>query len=105
MSHHETFGGDERLSGCTEVTVGVALPAPLSERLDELVRLAEETGERTTRKELVASLVLAAPMDGAVLSDGIRRLRHAAVSDAVVPDASGRVRLKPRGPGPRSRTR
>jgi hypothetical protein len=37
---------------------------PISERLDDLVTLAEQTGERTNRKELIASLIVAAPTTG-----------------------------------------
>lgn len=103
-SRAEVISGEEQLAGYAEVSVGMSLPAPLSQRLDELVRAAEAAGERTSRKEVVASLVLAARLNGAALSDDIRRFRSASVSEAVVPDANGRVHLTPRGPGPRVRS-
>jgi hypothetical protein len=36
-----TVAGDERLLDCPEATVGLSLPSPLNERLDQLVQLAE----------------------------------------------------------------
>lgn len=105
MAGEQTVPGDKRLLDCPEATIGLALPSPLSERLDQLVQLAERAGERTTRKELVASLILSAPIDGADLSEKIRQLRTAVVHEAVAPDATGRVLLSRHGPGPRTRTR
>jgi hypothetical protein len=101
----ESLAGDKRLVDCPESTIGLSLPSPLSERLDQLVRLAEDAGERTTRKEIVASLILCAPTDGPALSERIRQLRAAVVHEAIAPDESGLVRLARHGPGPRSRQR
>ena len=42
----------------------LSLPLPISARLDLLVALAEQVGERTSRKEIVATCILGAP-DGA----------------------------------------
>lgn len=103
VTGEQSVAGDERLMNCSESKIGLSLPSPLSERLDQLVRLAEGVGERTTRKEVVASLILSAPMDGPALSERIRQLRSAVVHEAIAPDESGRVRLSRHGPGPRSR--
>ena len=58
VTGEQSVAGDERLMNCSESKIGLSLPSPLSERLDQLVRLAEGVGERTTRKEVVASLIL-----------------------------------------------
>ena len=105
MTGGQSVAGDERLVDCEEAIVGLSLPSPLSERLDQLVRLAESAGERTTRKEVVASLILCAPTDGLALSEAIRQLRTSVVRDALEPDAGGRVLLSRHGPGPRTRPR
>ena len=52
------------LPSCPERSVGLSLPLPISARLDLLVALAEQAGERTSRKEIVAACILASP-DGA----------------------------------------
>ena len=52
------------LPSCPERSVGLSLPVPINARLDLLVELAEQAGERTSRKEIVATCILAAP-DGA----------------------------------------
>ena len=46
----QSIAGEARLMDCSESTIGLSLPSPLNERLDQLVRLAEGAGERTTRK-------------------------------------------------------
>jgi len=52
------------LPSCPERSVGLSLPLPISARLDLLVALAEQVGERTSRKEIVAACILGSP-DGA----------------------------------------
>jgi hypothetical protein len=93
------------LRECSEDSVGLALVRPISDRLDALVRLAEASGDRTNRKELLAALILEAPSEGATLSDLIRRYRLATVADSRFDDADEDVplRVTPRRPGPRPR--
>jgi hypothetical protein len=52
------------LPSCPERSVGLSLPVPINARIDMLVELAEQAGERTSRKEIVAACILASP-DGA----------------------------------------
>lgn len=94
------------LRGLDEHNIGIALSDPMSARLDALVDLVEDTGERTNRKELVASLVLGAVPDGATLAALVRRYRTAAARDTLIdPDPSVTVLVfSPRSPGPRRRT-
>jgi hypothetical protein len=49
------------LPSCPERSVGLSLPVPINARLDLLVELAEQAGERTSRKEIVAVCILGAP--------------------------------------------
>jgi len=95
---------DSSLQKSPERSVGLVLPAVLSDRLDRLVALAEEYGERTSRREIVAALLLAAEPSGAVLSERIQNYRRAHVSSALIGGTAGEtytiIRSKP---GPRTR--
>jgi len=87
-------------------SVGLSLPAPISARVDALVAVIEQHGERTNRKELIAALILAAQANADDLATAIRRYRRAQIRDALLdPEAAiGAVDLPPRKPGPRPRT-
>jgi hypothetical protein len=73
--------------------------------LDRLVTLAEEIGERTNRKELIAAIVATIDLDGGRLSDGLRRYRTMTVRDCLPGQADDTkvIRLAERKPGPRPR--
>jgi hypothetical protein len=78
---------------------------PINARLDQLVELAERAGERTSRKEIVATCILGAPNNGDEL---VRRLRlyRRAPADAVYtsgPILVDALELRPARPGPRRR--
>lgn len=93
------------LSGLKERSIGMALSDPLSARLDALVSLVEEAGERTNRKEMVGALILCATPDRTALVGLLRRYRTAAARDALLeadPSAAVLVFRSP-GPGPRRR--
>ena len=99
---------DIRLRDCAEEQAGVSVPAPLNARLDALVDSANAAGENTTRKELLAALLLATPADSKKLIAHVRAYRVATAADAVpegVPDSKilGERDRKP-GPRPRRRT-
>ncbi len=93
------------LRECAESSVGLALVPPISDRLDALVALAEASGDRTNRKELLASLILAAPSDGEDLAEAVRRYRRCSVGEARLDgrDADTEVTVSQRRPGPRPR--
>ena len=94
-----------RLAEGEETGAAVDWPVALHHRVDQLVELVESIGERPTRKELVAAVVLAAPEDAARLSKMLRTYRTAGTRDALVnaPSNENVVELRRRGPGPRSR--
>lgn len=74
-----------RLRKCPDVAAGIRWPFPLEERLKQLVSMVEdEAGENTTKTEVVAALILAAPPDGEQLAGLLRRYRLASVGDAIV---------------------
>jgi hypothetical protein len=93
------------LRECPESNVGLALAWPISDRLDALVTLVDASGGRTNRKELLASLILAAPPDGDQLAEAVRRYRRSLAGEARLDgrDADTTVTVFPRRPGPRPR--
>lgn len=101
----EAVRADTPLADLDERSVGLALAVPLSERLDALVRLVEVSGDRTSRKELIAALILAAPPDGEDLAGYVRVYRKALARHALLdPDnAPDHMVLEVRRPGPRRR--
>ena len=93
------------LPSCPERSVGLSLPLPISTRLDLLVALCEQEGERTSRKEIVAACILGAP-DGAEELVRWLHVYRRSPADSVYTSGSkledlelGRAR-----PGPRPRT-
>jgi hypothetical protein len=101
----EAILADTPLATLDERSVGLALSAPLSERLDALVRLVEASGDRTSRKELIAALILAATPNGEDLAGCVRSYRTALARDALLdPDrAPDELASEVRKPGPRRR--
>lgn len=97
---------DSPLRGASERSIGLSLPGPLSARVDALVKLVEDHGERTDRKELIAAMILAATEDPEDLSAAIRDYRRASIRDALldVQRAQSAIDMPPRKPGPRPRS-
>jgi hypothetical protein len=98
---------DHPLRDAPERSIGLSLPLAISQRLDRLVTLVYEDGGRTSRKELVAALILATPTVPHRLSAAVRRYRRALVRDALPEKTGGRrveIDVSAR-PGPRPRVR
>ena len=95
---------DARLTDCPEKPSAIAWPMPVDRRLDELVAVARDYGERTNRKELAAAIVLGSPDDGERLSELLRQFRRAKARDAVLsdPGADNVLHLPRHRPGPRT---
>lgn len=100
-----TIAPKERLLDCPEMDVGLALPLPVTRRLDLLTRRLDEAGDRGYRKELIAALILAAPEDGAELADLLRRYRTALARDAAVKGSAAAAVLEGERPAPGRRRR
>jgi hypothetical protein len=96
-----------QLQRSREFQIGVGLPAPLSGRLDGLVERADAAGARTSRKELLGALLLAATEDGDALAELVQRYRKATASEARIPGQPDARFLEPERPppGPRPRGR
>lgn len=75
---------DDSVANAKAFQIGVAVPGPLSARLDVLVDIARRAGERTTRKELVAALILSATPTETSVRRMIRTYRRARVADAFI---------------------
>jgi hypothetical protein len=107
MTTQRRVQADTPVRDSPEDRVGLMLPAPISVHLDALVALTEDAGDRTNRKELIASLILAAPRMGGKLAVILRRYRRATVRDALLhpEDAARLIDLPIHRPGPRRRTK
>lgn len=105
VSHKVVLSPDARLSRCERQQISLEIPGPLNERLDELVRLADDEGSETNRRELVSAILLDAPSSQKALARLVRRYRTALVRDAALPGLpiADLIELKPRRPGPRPR--
>lgn len=93
------------LRDCPEDQIGISIPSPLNARLDLLVERANTSGERTTRKELLAALLLDASDQGEELGLAVRRFRAATAADGAPGDCSIErvLETRPKKPGPRAR--
>ena len=94
------------LTACPEAQHGLVLPTPLSARLDALVQIARDGGERTNRKELIAALILAASESDTAIARAVRTYRRATVQNAFVAgqDREPFLDTRPSPRGPRRRT-
>src|SRR5689334_10504669 len=107
MTTRRRISADTPLPECPEKRIGLSLPAPISERLDDLVTLVEAAGERTNRRELVASLILAAPAEAEEISVLLRNYRRGTARDAqlVANTDQQTIAVRSHRPGPRPRRR
>ena len=95
---------DDNLSRSPDRQVGVRWPVSVDDRLDRLVRSAENAGERTNRRELLAALVATCEREGDALGEVLRRYRTMRVRDALPAQPPGTtvVHLADHRPGPRT---
>jgi hypothetical protein len=105
MDSKQDIKPGDLLRETVERPIGVAVPVPLSQRLDGLVLRAEEAGARVYRKDLVAALILAAPETPEELLALFTRYRQAKAVDAALVDgdAGDVLRLERAKPGRRLR--
>jgi len=107
MTARRRIRSDAPLHDAPEEGIGLTIPAPLSDRINALVDLVDAAGERTSRKELIAALILAARPISDELASALRTYRQASVGDASLEAkrATESFQLVPRKPGPRPRRR
>ena len=102
--HRRAIPASERLDGSRDRQVSFRIPLALDQRLDALVQRAEDAGERTNRRELLAALLYAVDLSGDNLGDALRAYRRATVRDAVLDvDVENIVEFARHAPGPRTR--
>lgn len=96
-----------RVVECPTASLRATIPAPLSERLDVLVAMAEGAGAATSRGELLAALILAAPESSDDLFELWRRYRRSVARDAVIEglDPTRLLRYQKHSPGRRPRSK
>lgn len=93
------------LHTCEAKGASVTWPLPLDAHVDHLVEVVEAAHERTTRRELIAAIVYAAPKDGRQLSKILKNYRAATVADLTpATDVGGNAATyQTHKPGPRRR--
>ena len=96
--------GVRPLRECPEMAVGLALPLPVTRRLDLLVEQLDADGTRAIRNDLIGALILAAPETAAELDKLVRSYRRASARDARVGKRATPV-LDPSRPRPGRRPR
>jgi hypothetical protein len=102
MAHR--FNTGDRLEAVRHRSVGVDLPLPLHERIDELCQVVyDATYDRPPIRKMLAALVLAAPADASKLQQLLDTYQRACVSDSLVltRSADGIVEFPDRKSGPR----
>ncbi len=78
------FDVGERLDEARERGVGVNMPVPLHERIDQLCELVYQAGlARPTKRKMLAALVLGSPTDANELDRLLRLYDQARVRDAL----------------------
>jgi hypothetical protein len=91
----------ERLVASRDKQVGLRLPLAIDQRLDALMTRAIDAGERTTRRELLAAVILAAEPTGDELGLLLKNYRRATVGDALLDVEPNNVAYISHKPGPR----
>lgn len=99
---------DANVSRSSDRQIGLRLPVVVDEHVEHLIRLAEDAGERTSRRELISALLATCDLDGQQVRNMIGRYRVMKVAEIRgIPhgDADSVVLLSSRRPGPRSSAR
>lgn len=92
-----------RIERCPALQSNVRWPAPVDQRLNELVdRMRDETTVDASRSRLLAALVSSAPSDPRQL-DRLIQTYHGKTAGEVVLQPRGPIAVRPRQPGRRPR--
>src|SRR5712692_8534917 len=83
--HSASINLDQKVRECQMWTTSLTWRAPADARLDQLVAAAKDEGETTSRSELLAALVAAAPTSGLELGNLLRGYRRMTVRDLLPP--------------------
>jgi hypothetical protein len=91
-----------RIEKCEPVQTNVHWPAPVDQRLNELLERLSTMGEEATRSQLLAALVASAPVAGPRLAELLARYRRSTAGKIVL-QRRGPILLERRQPGRRPR--
>ena len=97
----EPINLDERLVASRDRQVGLRLPLAIDQRLDALLARSVDAGERTTRRELLAAIILATDLNGEDLGGLLREYRRCTVRAALLDAHQEIVTFLTHRPGPR----
>lgn len=94
---------DSQIESCPVVQTSVSWPAPVDQRLNELLEkfIAVSAGD-ISRSKLLAAIVAATPSTGSELQKLVRRYRELTAGDVVLQEV-GPITRGPRRPGRRPR--
>jgi len=93
---------ETRIERCPSVQTNVRWPAPVDQRLNELLERVAAAGAEATRSQLLAALVSEAPADHSEL-DELLRIYRLKTAGGIVLQRRGPILLLPRQPGRRPR--
>lgn len=105
MSGERRVAADASLPSSQDRQFNFVWPLAIDNRLEALVDRANAVGAGTTRKELLAAILLMCESDSAALAEAVVRYRVSRVTDALLdtaPDPAGYIDFGTRRPGPRS---
>src|ERR1700728_3551267 len=91
-----------RIEKCESVQTNVHWPAPVDQRLNELLERLSTVGEEATRSQLLAALVASAPVAGSRLAELLGQYRRLTAGKVVL-QRRGPIVLERRQPGRRPR--
>ena len=101
MAERQRVKADLLLRRAPEVRVGLALPIPLSMRIDDIAAELADSGFRVARRDLFAAAVLALPEDADSVVELLERYRTSTVGDVLPIAGNATITLRRPGPGPR----
>jgi hypothetical protein len=97
-----TIDPKARIERCERVQTNVRWPAPVDQRLNELLEHLSSAGGEATRSQLLAALVVNAPTDGRELT-GLLMAYRGSTARKVVLQRKGPIRVVERRRGRRPR--
>lgn len=103
MTDTPTINPDAGIESCPKVQTNVRWPAPVDERLNELVdELEAVSAGSTSRSRLLAALVAQAPSSGPELEELVKGYGRLTAGDVALQGA-GHIERRVRKPGRRAR--
>jgi hypothetical protein len=99
---HNVIERKMRIEKCAPVQTNVRWPAPVDQRLNELLDRLAEAGSDATRSQLLAALVAQAPTSGTDLANLLAEYKRTTAGELVL-QPRGQIVIPRRRPGRRGR--